>query len=564
MNRTISISILLLALLCFLLTGCEMIPGGNTTGKRPSVPVLEEIELPTQADNTETEATVHYQYLPQSVENPDGLPVLQWLCLETARDDFQEFSQDAAVEINRLLAEKGMPFRLQFVLCSTESSDGTDWFSIPAIQEAMTEADLIYGSFTSDQATQYLMPITKYVEGNAKPSLEQAVPHKAYWLLAEFSGEIYGIPTRSARPHGWGYQVANIILEDFGITEADFACPYWEKDELFARIYALNDNKPFLYDRVGDYEIFVDPITLKLNHINRNSYLQSGDAFFPTSFDFPILTYFQSIVSCYAVDYSTGTPTVVNYLETDYVRKSQAAMLRYRKAGYLTTDYASALISVSMVYSDYIYRNESEKYTTIPAEQVRWSSISYTPSLNGISATSEHSEESLKLLSLVANDEAFRETLLFGIEEKDYTLTEAGSHASIIQKNGSSYNMSFLSAYSDFYGTGSDIHVPTQEGSTRLESYKNSMDRALVKCKITFDFSAVAAEVEAVNAILTRQDRDDFDVDPPIQFAIFGNLTEAEYDQMLAEIKAAGGDKIQAELQRQLDAWLAENPDWNN
>ena len=32
---------------------------------------------------------------------------------------------------------------------------------------------------------------------------------------------------------------------------------------------------------------------------------------------------------------------------------------------------------------------------------------------------------------------------------------------------------------------------------------------------------------------------------------------------MLAEIKAAGGDVIQAELQRQLDEWLAQNPDWN-
>ena len=39
-------------------------------------------------------------------------------------------------------------------------------------------------------------------------------------------------------------------------------------------------------------------------------------------------------------------------------------------------------------------------------------------------------------------------------------------------------------------------------------------------------------------------------------------MTPEYYDQMLAEIKAAGGDKIQAELQRQLDAWLAENPGW--
>jgi hypothetical protein len=32
---------------------------------------------------------------------------------------------------------------------------------------------------------------------------------------------------------------------------------------------------------------------------------------------------------------------------------------------------------------------------------------------------------------------------------------------------------------------------------------------------------------------------------------------------MLSDLKAAGSDKILAELQRQLDAWLAENPDWS-
>ena len=106
--------------------------------------------------------------------------------------------------------------------------------------------------------------------------------------------------------------------------------------------------------------------------------------------------------------------------------------------------------------------------------------------------------------------------------------------------------------------------IPTQDGLTRRETYQATMDRVQVTCDITFNLSTIAAEVEAVNAILARQDREDFEKDPPIQFAIFGNLTEAEYDQMLAEIKAAGGDKIQAELQRQLDTWLAENPDWNN
>jgi hypothetical protein len=31
---------------------------------------------------------------------------------------------------------------------------------------------------------------------------------------------------------------------------------------------------------------------------------------------------------------------------------------------------------------------------------------------------------------------------------------------------------------------------------------------------------------------------------------------------MLSDIEAAGGNKIKAELQRQLDEWLAENPNW--
>ena len=31
----------------------------------------------------------------------------------------------------------------------------------------------------------------------------------------------------------------------------------------------------------------------------------------------------------------------------------------------------------------------------------------------------------------------------------------------------------------------------------------------------------------------------------------------------VAQGQHRGGDRIQAKLQRQLDAWLAENPDWN-
>ena len=61
------------------------------------------------------------------------------------------------------------------------------------------------------------------------------------------------------------------------------------------------------------------------------------------------------------------------------------------------------------------------------------------------------------------------------------------------------------------------------------------------------------------NLITTKEIRDDpttKEKDPvPV-------MNEAGYAQMLQAFKAAGSDKIVAELQRQLDAWLAENPDW--
>ena len=38
-------------------------------------------------------------------------------------------------------------------------------------------------------------------------------------------------------------------------------------------------------------------------------------------------------------------------------------------------------------------------------------------------------------------------------------------------------------------------------------------------------------------------------------------MTEEQYNQMITDINAAGGDKIMVELQKQLDEWVKANPD---
>ena len=39
-------------------------------------------------------------------------------------------------------------------------------------------------------------------------------------------------------------------------------------------------------------------------------------------------------------------------------------------------------------------------------------------------------------------------------------------------------------------------------------------------------------------------------------------VSDTTYEKMLESIRDAGGDRVKRELQRQLDEWFAENPQW--
>ena len=101
-----------------------------------------------------------------------------------------------------------------------------------------------------------------------------------------------------------------------------------------------------------------------------------------------------------------------------------------------------------------------------------------------------------------------------------------------------------------------------------LESFQEVLDHSTPHYPIVFDYSGLKKELAAVQKVInlyfpniatTKEIRDDpttKEKDPvPV-------MNEAGYAQMLQAFKDAGSDKIVAELQKQLDAWLAENPDW--
>ena len=130
--------------------------------------------------------------------------------------------------------------------------------------------------------------------------------------------------------------------------------------------------------------------------------------------------------------------------------------------------------------------------------------------------------------------------------------------------------MRFLSPLSYFSSFSPEGAFYIEEEKTDLESFRGGvLDRSTLNYPIVFDYSGLEKELAAVQKVIdlyfpnistTKEILDDFftpENDPvPV-------MNEAGYAQMLQAFKDAGSDKIVEELQKQLDEWLAENPDWD-
>ena len=114
--------------------------------------------------------------------------------------------------------------------------------------------------------------------------------------------------------------------------------------------------------------------------------------------------------------------------------------------------------------------------------------------------------------------------------------------------------MDYLSPLADFSGfkrSEYDDHPVTEEGSTPLESYRKTLEGSTVWYPLSyddFDLTGLEEELAAINAVLA------------VQLRSFHTMDAEAYEQMLSDIREAGGDKVLAELQRQFDAWLEAHP----
>ena len=493
------------------------------------------------------------QYYPEKVDSPEGIPVLKLFFIADYTDlghgGNGTCNPAVITAVNAYLEENNMPFRIQVVQVTDVIGEG--WATDRQVLDAMEEADLIYNDFTPDMAKAYLEPITQYVTGSDAP-LADAVPHEKLWTKATADGEIYGIPYIICSPTTSGWQVSEKVIKRYGFTVEDFARGYAEMDSVFAELYEKNGNVPFLmtftsYSSGGSIDgTDVYMLGDVLNNIEGYNY----------------------ITACYGLDAYAETPVIENILDSERVRTYFETEQRYKDAGYSFD--ASSEDYPCLVTSGLIMRNTpyyEDGYWYIPSGSLHWTETRPCGKMLGIAKNSTHQTEAAAFLELIAKDVQFRKLLCFGREGIDYTVR--GGKATY--NESSKHDLSFLSPMADFSGMDTGAFgwgltdFPLAEGEDPLTVFREMMDECEMNfpldCMYGFDTSALKGEIAAVNEIVRDYHTKDKD-DEPGEIRFSGKV-DASYEEMIRKVKAAGGDRIQAELQRQLDEWLAANPDWN-
>ena len=203
--------------------------------------------------------------------------------------------------------------------------------------------------------------------------------------------------------------------------------------------------------------------------------------------------------------------------------------------------------------------------------------------MTGIAASSTKKEQATRLLALIADDEEFRMQLLYGKQGRDYTVSADGYYSIIKREDGACYSLDILSPYAYFSGLTSALAnisyaspgtnnwslIETDQYSA-LEYYRETLNRSVVNMPVFFDYSGLETDLTSIQRVaekyfpmFTNPEEIKDDPDTPDVDEYIPKMDAEGYDYVLQSFKDAGSDKIIAELQRQLDAWLAENPDWN-
>lgn len=396
--------------------------------------------------------------------------------------------------------------------------------------------DLVYAStwtnFYQNARKGAFMDIKDLAKKYAPKSLAQITPD--FYKQTEVDGHLYAMPAEFYQYGDMGYIVRGDLMKKYGLTSIDGIDDYGKFMD------AVVKNDPQL-DPSGDIS---SSGGLETYYANAQGY-------------YGILS---SQFSPFYINMDDANPKIFNLYETDGILDYFKKMKEWGDKGYwsksilsnkddkmLTEGKAASKLhnqdSWSGVYMEHpdwdvqFYLNSKYTYKTQAMQDGM-----------AVPASSKNPERALMLLELLRTDRSYNNLLTYGIEGKHYEIT-ADNKLKPLDLDGfapdgyCSWGFKAPELRYDVVGTPPNNAEVRQKLADRARENPYAL--------FTPDFEPVKNEMAAVTNIVQQYSF-------PLNYGYVKNPEEG-LKTLVSKVKAAGSEKIMAEMQKQLDAFLAAN-----
>lgn len=307
---------------------------------------------------------------------------------------------------------------------------------------------------------------------------------------------------------------------------------------------------------VADLEPFLE--TIKKNEPDMTPYLAVGKTYNPGVIP---LTYTE-IVKLVYFDEKTEKLTLLP--DAADIVSNYRKLNDYYKKGYIAKDAAIKTDMVAEAKSGKYavmrdsggYTEDGSKSSSLLGFPTYETLFGYPPVTTGsmlsvataISKTSKNPERAMMLLNLVWQDKKLSNTLAYGIEDKNYTVTsgKGTDNPTVKAKSGAEQTWA---VWHNWLGPLWDQWDSNWNTTKALEDMKKNNDTAPTSKLLGFSFNPdpVSMEVAQLSAVASEI--------MPIMYAGSMNDFDSFMDEMKKKMKNAGVEKVQAEIQKQIDEW---------
>lgn len=259
-----------------------------------------------------------------------------------------------------------------------------------------------------------------------------------------------------------------------------------------------------------------------------------------------------------------GSLKVVNLAAARTYRDYAKLMYEWRRSGYLNADavtsrdseYEAVKAGAAFAFAESMkpgFEIQASRNTGMPMVAVELTkpyttTADVTSAMFAIPRTSRHPEKAMRLLELLYTDRYLLNLLDWGIEGRHYVVRPDGRIAYPPGVDARTVRYNFNLPW--MFGNQLNSYLWDNEDPQQWDNYRRFNEEAEPSKALgfVFDPSPVSNEIAACSRV-------DEEFSPAL---ITGELDpDAVIPMYLERLKAAGADKVIAEKQRQLDAWLA-------